>query len=126
MHALQSGLESIASTFRTDDVVNLCKKYLSAPWKNPLTNHCSTSSAAAQSTKLLISVNPLLDGCGVALQNLNAILQGIEKPWRVRVLPRKPTKALKINLASADIDSIRHQLRSYSSAMQMTLHMVGM
>lgn len=82
----------------------------------------SKSGAQPQSTKLLISIKPLLNDCRKTLDKLCLMLDGIDKPGMLR----KPIKALKINLISEDIDLIRHQIRSYSSAMQMTLHMVGM
>lgn len=110
--ALHSGLESIATTFTSNEVVQLCK---------------SKTQSQSQSTKLLISVKPLLNDCEKTLEKLGSLLDGIDgKPGKIRELLRKPVKALKLNLKSGDIDLIRHQIRSYSSAMQMTLHMVGM
>lgn len=82
----------------------------------------SNSGTQPQSTKLLISVRPLMNDCEKTLEKLSSVLESIDKPGMLR----KPMKALKINVKSGDIDLIRHQIRSYSSAMQMTLHMVGM
>lgn len=110
--ALQSGLESIASTFESDEVQHL----YGGKFQN-----------LSQSAKLLTSVKPLLTDCAVTLQKLEVLLSGIEtKPGRAREIFRKPVKAVKINLRTRDIEFIRHQIRSYSSAMQMTLHMVAM
>jgi hypothetical protein len=110
--ALSTGLGSIASTFLSKEVVELCQDTS----KNPL-----------QSVKLLVSVKPLLNDCEVTLKKLDVVLGGIEgKQGRVPRLFQQPVMALKLNMKSKDIDLIRHQIRSYSSAMQMTLHMVGM
>lgn len=58
---------------------------------------------------------------------LGSLLEGIKgKPGTLRELLRKPTMALKLSLTAEDVQDIRHQIRSYSSAMQMTFHMVGM
>lgn len=107
VNALQSRLESITSTFQSSEVVQLCT---------------SNSGSQSQSTKLLKSVKPLLNDCEETLDKLRLILEGMDKPGVLR----KPIKALKFTLKSGDIDLIRQQIRSYSSAMQMTLHMVGM
>lgn len=105
---MHSGLASIASTFTSEEVVELC-------------------ATKSQSARLLISVTPLLDDCERTLEVLGSLLEGIKgKPGKLRDLLRKPTMALKLNLKSGDIVNIRHQVRSYSSAMQMTMHMVGM
>lgn len=72
------------------------------------------------------SVEILLGDCEKTLQNLGSILDGLDKPGPLRGMLRKPIKALKINLATGDIELIRHQLRSYGSALQMTLQLVGM
>jgi hypothetical protein len=108
--ALQSGLESIASTFRSDEVQQL---------------YDGNSQNLPQSAKLLASVKPLMTDCEVTLERLEVLLGGIEtKPGQT--LFRKPVKAIKINVKIKEIEFIRHQIRSYSSAMHMTLHMVGM
>jgi hypothetical protein len=108
---LHAGLKSIASTFRSDEVAQLCAR---------------TSGNSPQSTKLLSSVKPLLHDCRVTLDHLDTILEGIEgKPGQKGVI-RKPVRAIKINFKTKDIEFIRHQIRSYSSAIQMTLQMVAM
>ena len=110
--ALHSGLGSIASTFESDDVVQLCT---------------AKSHNHLQSVKLMGSVQPLLADCGSTLGALDTVLRDIRgNPGLKHRLFRQPIKALKINLKSKDIDFIRHQIRSYSSAMQMTLQMIGM
>jgi hypothetical protein len=112
VNALHSGLESIASTFKSDEVVQLCG---------------IPSINQSQSTKLLTGVKPLLVDCKKTLEKLDAVLVGIDgKSGRMLELLRQPVKALRIGLKSNDIILIRHQIRSYSSAMQMTLHMVTM
>jgi hypothetical protein len=110
--ALTTGLKSISSTFESQEVIQLCTS--------------TNSTDQSQSTKLLLSVKPLLTDCKKTLQKLVTLLNEIEgKPGQIRML-KKPVRALKINLKSRDIELVRHQIRSYSSAMQMTLHMVAM
>jgi hypothetical protein len=108
---LHAGLSSIVSTFESDEVAQLCAK---------------TGGNSPQSTKLLISVKPLLADCEVTLDHLGTILYGIEGKAGQKGIFRKPVRAVKINFKVKDIEFIRHQIRSYSSAIQMTLQMVGM
>jgi hypothetical protein len=109
--ALHSGLESIDAIFKSDEVFQL---------------YGNKSNDKLLSTKLLVGVKPLLDDCQTTLENLAAILNDIEgKPGQASIVS-KPARALKINQKIKDIELIRHQIRSYSSAMQMTLQVVDM
>ena len=108
--ALSSGLDNIASTFKSDELIQLCD---------------GKSDTQLQSTKLLIGFSPLLVDCGNTLEKLDDMLVEIDGKSGRKVL-RQPVRALKMNLKSGDIESIRQQIRSYTSAMQMTLQMVGM
>lgn len=114
VNALQSGLQSIASTFNSDTIVQLCQNK-------------SNSLDQLQSTRLLQSVTPLLTDCQHTLEKLEVILAGIVgNPGKMRDLFGKPIKAFKISTKSKDVELIRHEIRSYSSAMQMTINMAGM
>lgn len=109
--ALHSGLENIASTFQSRELVELLS---------------SDQDHESQSAKLLTSIRPLLSDCKTTLQHLIEILGIIRaKSMWGRGFLRRPVKALKLNTKSSEIVLIRHQLRSYSSAMQMTLQMVN-
>ncbi len=111
---LQTGLQNIAPTFQSDTVIEFCKS-------------TSGSLNQLQSTRLLNNVKPLLADCQATLEKLETILAGIEgNPGRMQNVFGKPFKALKISNRSKDVEVIRHEIRSYSSAMQMTLHKVGM
>jgi len=109
--ALQSGLENVDSTFRSREVVRYYK---------------SAANDRLQSAQLLSNVRPLLTDCESTLAKLNDVLGSIEGSGSKRGIFRKPVQAFKLNSKSDDINLIRHQIRSYSGAMQMTLQMVGM
>lgn len=108
--ALHSGLNSIATTFQSDEIVEL--------FGGP-------ASSQSQTVKLMTSITPVLEDCQSTLKRLDIILHGIEgRPGKS--LFWQPIRALKINMKSDHIVFIRQQIRSYSSTMQMTLNMVAM
>lgn len=84
-------------------------------------------ASKSQSSKLLASVKPILDDCEKTLEVLGSMLEGIQgKPGKLNQLLRKPKAALRLHFKEGEIEGVRHQIRSYSGAMQMTLQMVGM
>lgn len=113
VNVLQTGLQNIASTSQSDTVLEFCKS-------------TSGSLNQLQSIRLLNNVKPSLDDCQATLKKLETILAGMEgnSGW-MRNLFGKPIKAFKISTRSKDVELIRYEICSYSSAMQMTLHMVG-
>lgn len=109
--ALVTGLNGIAATFESEGVVQLCRmqgrinRSLSSCWL--LSNHCweDVGRHWKLSTSMLDSVRGKF--------GKNGILQ-------------RSKRALKIDLTSKDVEAVRHQIRSYNSAMQVTLQMVAM
>jgi hypothetical protein len=109
--ALQSGLKSIESIFKSDEVGQL---------------YDEKSNDKLRSNKLLVELVPLLHDCKTTLKKLAAMLDGIDgKPGQASIVS-KPARALKLNLKSSDIELIRQQIRSYTSAMHLTLQVVNL
>lgn len=109
--ALISGLQSIAARFRSKNVVEFLGN---AGFYNP------------QSLKLLVSVNPLLGDCRKTLKSLDGLLDTVRGVAGKTGIMKRSKRAFKLDLASKDVEAIRHQIRSYTSAIQVTLQMVAM
>ncbi|QDS69882.1 hypothetical protein FKW77_000631 [Venturia effusa] len=90
--ALGTGLGSIASTFKSKDVMDL---YGNAGFCMP------------ESLKLLASVAPLLGDCGKILRDLDVRLGSVQG-----TIGKRAGRAFKLSLASEALDAVRHQIRT--------------